>query len=716
MRRVFCNGGTMTIAFRIFGRRARMSALLLSSALYWSACADTKVDPPPEEPNGELDPEIADCDPIDPSECSLPWPSNLYLVADDSTDTGARLQFGDTSLPKGKKQIRPRAWSILDGYGVSTPILFKAPNLDLSDLPSETDPQASWDGAVGKAQIFKVEDDESLTRVPFWAEQDLREDPATSLYYLRPARILDEGGRYIVMLRDLKDTSGKVFERSPAFDALVRGDTAKDPYLKDRQARFDWVFERLESVGIERDELFLAWDFNVASHTALHGPMMQARELILDALDGGGPDMMITEIKEYQRDDPAGDEYNPYIRYALRGKFSAPQIVKKQNIGYLLNFNDNGDIELQDAVEREFWVRIPYRAVGADAEPAYLMQYGHGLMNAGDEISSQSQERMAEIHNYIYFASNWTGMSIPDFGAVYAALQDFSNFRYVSDNMHQGVLEFMILAKGMKHTFFDLEELQTLEPIQAQPDNIVYSGNSQGGIYGPTYLAISPDVQFGQMGVPGSNYNMLLQRSTAFDMYAGIALPMLQRDYTKLGIALAAAQSLWDMVDSSSWFLHLNKEPLYGEEKFALLHPARGDYQVSPLTNLILANSDLDLHVMRGWGQDITKWGLQETDYGTEEAPFRGSAIVIYNAEQEWPAPGNFPPEDLDADPHGWTRYFHELQIQADHFLRNHGEVLDVCDGGECNFVRMSAEDCDALLAAEPGPNTRSTQCWELSQ
>lgn len=707
-------GGTMTITRNFFASRARFGALLLSSALCWSACGDSKTDPDPGDTNGDSDATLTDCDPIDPSECSLPWPSNLYLVADDSTDTGSRLQFGDTTLPKGKRQIRPGAWNILDGYGVSTPILFKASNLDLSDLPSETDPRGSWDGDIGKAQIFKVEADESLTRVPFWAEQDLREDAATSLYYLRPARILDEGGRYIVMLRDLKDTSGKAFERSDAFDALVRGNTGDKPHLASRQDRFDWVFERLESVGIERDELYLAWDFQVASHKALHGPMMQARDLILDALDGGGPQMTIAGIEEYQRDDPSAPKYNPYIRYAIHGSFTAPQVVKPRRAGHLLNLNDDGDVELNGTKERLYWVRIPYSAVGEDAEPAYLMQYGHGLMNAGDEISSQSQERMAEIHNYIYFASNWTGMSIPDFGAVYAALQDFSDFRFVSDNMHQGILEFMILAKGMKHTFFDLAELEDLEPIQASKDNIVYSGNSQGGIYGPSYLAISPDIQAGQMGVPGSNYNMLLQRSTAFNTYAGLSLPEYQHDYTKLGIALAAAQSLWDMVDSSSWFVHLNKKPLYGEEKFALLHPARGDYQVSPLTNLILANSDIDLHVMRGWGQDITKWGLQETAYGDDDAPFRGSAIVIYNAEQEWPAPGNFPPEDVDQDPHGWTRYFHELQIQADHYLRTNGEVIDVCDGGECNFTRMSPEDCDALLAAEPGPGTRDTQCWEL--
>lgn len=684
--------------------------LLLLSLLLLQACADNTPNPDANAPH----PDLGDCDPIDPSECALPWPSNLYLVNDNTTDTGLRLQFGQSSLPKGKSQIQPEGWEILDGYGPSTPILFKAPNLDLSNLPLETNARSSWSGEIGQAQIFKVEDDDTLTRVPFWAEQDLRESPDTALYYLRPARILDEGARYIVMLRNLKNTDGNAIERSKAFDALVKGNTDSQKELRPRQEHFNSIFERLETQGIARNELFLAWDFTVASHRALHGPLLQARELILNELDGGGPAMKIEKITEFQRNTTDADNYNPYIRYAIQGTFTAPQIVTKSGTGFLLNFDDNGNVALNSTAERNFWVNIPYSATGENAEPAHLMQYGHGLMNAGDEIGSQSQERMADTHNYIYFASNWTGMSIPDFGAVHSALQNFSHFRRVSDNMHQGIMEFMILAKGMKHTFFDLPELQDLEPIHAAPTKIVYSGNSQGGIYGPTYLAISPDITLGQMGVPGANYNMLLQRSTAFDMYAGIALPKLQRDQTKLGIALAAAQSLWDMVDSSSWFLHLNKDPIE-EEKFALLHPARGDYQVSPLTNLILANSDLDLHVMQGWGRDISHWGLEETPYGTQNAPLKGSAIVIYNADQPWPPPGNFPPEDTGNDPHGTTRYFHELQIQTDHFLRNQGEILDVCDGTGCNFTPMSQADCDALLAAEPGPGTRRSQCWELT-
>ena len=40
-----------------------------------------------------------DCDPIVPTRCGLPFPSNVYLVDDAKTATGKRVQFGATTLP-----------------------------------------------------------------------------------------------------------------------------------------------------------------------------------------------------------------------------------------------------------------------------------------------------------------------------------------------------------------------------------------------------------------------------------------------------------------------------------------------------------------------------------------------------------------------------------------------------------------------------------------
>lgn len=697
----------MSLQLKRWLRHAGLASGILGTALLVNACDGTKVcaegDPLCSEDDDIIEiPDTPDCDPIDPSECALPWPSNLYLAESATTATGFALNFGPSSLPKGMRPFQPDAWNGLDGYGVSTPILFKALNLDLSQLPSESNARASWDGEIGQVALLKVEANGELTRVPYWIERDQRQAVEKSLYFLRPAVILEEGTRYIVAMRNLKDTSGATIPRSPAFDALVKNQGAKVPQLANRQARFNSMFDELKSVGIEREELFLAWDFNTISHEALHGPMLKGRELFLADLNGGGPEMTITETTIYQRDDANEPNYHPQIAYAFKGTFRTPMIVKPEKKGFVFNLDSAGELAISGHTDRDFWIRVPYTAIGDANDPAGLMQYGHGLLGYGSQVGGGFNNRIADAYNYIQFASSWTGMSTDDIPAISSVLLDFSLFRYLSDNMHQGILEFMVLAKGMVHTFPTLQEVIDAD-IQVDTDRLYYNGISQGGIYGATYVAVSPDINVGHLGVPGINYNILLQRSIDFDGYSSISMSSYKNS-TNLAIVLAAAQTLWDMTDPASYYRHLSVDPFPGnEEKHVLLAPAKGDYQVSPLTNLIAANSGLGVNVMSGWGEDISHWGLEETPFETNGQPYRGSGIVIYDLGNPWGLHGNITPVDEGKDPHGIPRYFHKHQEQMMHFLENEGEIIDVCNGNGCHFSPLAT--CDF-------PHTDSRECW----
>lgn len=722
------------------------ASIALLGSMTLLACNDTKKDYDGDDgpdngddngdngDNGDDSANLEDCDPIDPHMCALPFPSNLYLKEDASTPTGHALQFGETSLPKGRKQVQPHAWEGLDGYGVSSPILFGAPNLDMSDLPREDDARGSWDGDIGQMQLFEVDGD-TLTRVPFFVERDERTDAAESVYFMRPLVILEENTRYIVMMRNLKDTDGNAMERSEAFDALVQNNGADDELLADRQDKFNEIFDLLEAENIDRDELFLAWDFHTASHEALHGPMLEGRDLVLDALNGGGTAMTITDSTQWQRDDPDADGYHAFWNYEFHGTFEAPQIVRPDgNVGWVLNTNEDGNLEIFDTVEREFWVRIPYEVIENPDVPVQMIQYGHGLLGKGNQVRGEAFGRSSGAYNNIYFGSNWTGMSSPDEVTVGSVVADFSNFRWLSDNMHQGILEFVILAESMKHTFPDIEGLLDGEgdPIELNlnTDEILYHGISQGGIYGATYVAVSPDIDVGALGVPGINYNFLVQRSVDFDnpddpqSFMNMALGSYDNDPNKIALILAAVQSLWDMTDPASYYKHLSKDPFPGNNpKHVLLQPAKGDHQVSPLTNIIVANSDVDVAIMKGWGADITHYGpnLQEQDYGDDTTPYKGSGVVMWDFGNPWPTPGMLPPDEPKAlDPHGTPRFVHIHQDQMMHFLQNDGEIIDVCENKGCHMEQLSTDgdpsECDTYKVDILGVPavTDDRQCYVL--
>ena len=54
------------------------------------------------------------------------------------------------------------------------------------------------------------------------------------------------------------------------------------------------------------------------------------------------------------------------------------------------------------------------------------------------------------------------------------------------------------------------------------PSAVFYDGNSQGGIIGGAFMAMSPDVTHGVLGVAGMNYSTLVERSEDFDPFAAI--------------------------------------------------------------------------------------------------------------------------------------------------------------------------------------------------
>ena len=47
-------------------------------------------------------------------------------------------------------------------------------------------------------------------------------------------------------------------------------------------------------------------------------------------------------------------------------------------------------------------------------------------------------------------------------------------------------------------------------------------GDSQGGIFGGTFMALSQDVERGAVDVYGQPYNLLLNRSVDFDPYLAL--------------------------------------------------------------------------------------------------------------------------------------------------------------------------------------------------
>ncbi len=623
----------------------------------------------------------ADCDPLDETGCALPWPSNLYLHPDSTRRTGYTLSFGATSLPSNNagRSMGPEPYHRMDGYSVGTPIMAVFPGVDIHTFATEDHIERSVapDAAV---LLFEVAGTE-LHRVPYWVELDSHEtDPSRQILYVRPAVILKESTRYVVAFRNLQTTAGAVIAPSAAFAALRDGHGASDPRLAPRQPRFNEVLGLLEGAGVPRGTLTLAWDFITASNDAMHGRMLQMRDDVLTRVGPMGPELVVDTTTEFVATaDGSGRAVDPDIALELVGHIEVPNYMRMTRdgtfVGWEFNLDASGRVVPTAVRVAQFWVRVPRSAL--TGTPHGLVMYGHGLLGSGSEVESGYIGQIANHNNLIFFAADLTGMSSPDALAVVGALRNFDHFPWIADNLHQGMVEWLVLARAMR------ERLGALAPIASRHivvnhDELFYSGNSQGGIFGGTYVALSTDITRGHLGVPGSNYSTLLQRSHDFDGYFAIVRANYPSS-TDQAIALAAVQLLWDGTDPVTYYRHMSLEPFAGTPSHAVvMTPAKGDLQVAVITDEVLGRSDIGIPLMANYDNQRTPWGITQAAY-----PRNGSGVVLYDFGNPWPPLGNIPPQTLP-DPHELPRRNAGEQHQMVNFFRT-GQIIDVCGGHGCH-------------------------------
>lgn len=611
-----------------------------------------------------------DCDPLDPAVCAMPWPSSLYLVEDAERATGYTLTFGDTSLPANRDGVHltPGPYTRMDGYGVGEPLQVRFADVDISEMAREDGVAASM--AEDASVVWFEVDGETLKRVPYFVELDRWEgDRALKTLFVRPAVLLKANTRYIVGFRGLRDTSGQAIAPSDAFAALVAG-TSTDP----RRDGFADLFARLEGEGVERSTLTLAWDFHTASVEAVTGPLLHMRDAAFEATGEAGPEMTVETVTEFT------PEENEYIAFEIEGTFRVPHFMRQSepfldHRGWVFNIGDDGLPAQNEWRDPKFWIRVPRSAL--DGTPHGLVQYGHGLLGKGTQVRGSFNSRVAFQNNFIFFACDWTGMSEDDEFGVNVMLGDMSHFPWLADRMHQGIIESLLLARGMRERFGALPEVME-RGVVIDPTQLYFSGISQGGIYGATYMAVSTDVTRGHLGVPGQNYSTLLHRSVDFTEFFAV-IEALYPGRSEQSILLSAVQLLWNGTDPVSYYRHISAEPLPNTpQHHVLTATARGDYQVAVLTMEIVARSGVGVALMANYDDERAVDLVEPTAY-----PHQGSALTNWHFGNPWPELGNKPPADLDDDPHGKPRRVDAHNAQMVHFFRT-GEVIDVCGGAVC--------------------------------
>lgn len=613
-----------------------------------------------QAPAGEQDPPVpADCDPLVPSACALPFPSNKYLV-------DGELVFPATSLPWSQVNglnVDPAAFRDRDGFSPGMAAIAFLPGATGEGFPGPSSIERSLEADCPTLLL----DAETGERVPHFAELDMTgEDDARRAILIRPMVRLKDATRYIVALRGVRGADGAALPATRAFQALRDGTAYDHPSIEPRRALYADIVGKLEAAGVPRGELQLAWDYTTASRENTTGWAVAMRDDALAQVGAEGPAYVIDEVVEAPEEG---------VARRIEGRMTVPLYLDTPESGASLVLGGDGLPAQNGTAEFPFSVMIP--ATATAATPAALLQYGHGLLGSRGEIGAGNVQDLANRHNFVVFATDWIGMAEDDVAQVANTIAngDIASFHHVSERSLQGFVNALLAMRMMAGALAEEPAMQIGGGSVVDPTQRFYFGNSQGGILGGCYMALSTDVQRGVLGVPGQPYNLLLNRSADFKVF-GQLLAGAFTDPVDRQIALGLVQILWDRAEPNGYSPYITADPLPGTQPHqVLLHVAIGDHQVSPLGAHVMARS-VGARAITPAVRSI--WGIEEV-----APPHEGSAIVEFEFGVP-PAPEENVPMELGEDPHGGPRALPEAQDQINTFLRE-GRVEHTCDG-PCDF------------------------------
>ena len=579
--------------------------------------------------------------------CLLPFPDDYYTVVDSSSRTGRRVDLKTAAMPANEAGTRIEAgdYNRNDGFSPGQTIVVRVPGIETPDALTQTNPVSlsRLSAYAAPDTPIVVIDANTGERWPIWVELDSNsDDPSRTALLIHPARNFEAGHRYVVAMRDLKRADGSTIAAPEGFRYFRDELPSKEGPIKSQRDRYESVFRELRAASIRRSDLYLAWDFTVASDENIAGRMLHIRDQSLAALgdtnltdlqvDGDSPQFSVGPVQNF----PTGD-----MARRVQGTFEVPCWLQPDcEAGGRFDLDANGMPQRNGTYEANFDCMIPRAALSDPARPSL---YGHGLLGSAEEVTDDPQQALGDDHDIVFCATDEIGLSGEDLPNTVGILGNFADFPELADRLQQGMLNEIFLGRLMLHPdgfasdpAFAVDDSQPVGPgneYVVDPSRLYYNGNSQGAIEGGALTAVSPDITRAALGVGGMNYSVLLNRSVDFDTYASLIEP-IYTDPLERTLILSLVQMLWDRGESNGYAHRLTSDPLPNTPPHeVLMNVAVGDHQVSNFTADTMARTigarvhDPVVYPGR-WPDYEVAWDIPRIG----NYPFRRSALVYWDS------------------------------------------------------------------------------------
>lgn len=605
------------------------------------------------------------CENMNPLHCMLPFPSNAFLTADNSTTTGYKVNYASNTLPSSgtTSNVEIVALNRFDGFSPSTQLMTAfttVPNLTGIANQHSIASSLSTEHATILLNLNNGE------RVAHWIEVDDRAtNPSATIVFMRTLGALDYDTTYGVAFIGLSDLSGDPISPSDAMQAIIDGEETTSADIETRRGEIESLIGELELLDYKRNDVKAAWVFHTASSQSILSDISTMRSDALTRLGEDGIGCTVTSSE-----DNYGDDDKLYRR--IRGTFTAPQYLESQNPPALIVRGSDGTPQYVEDSEIPFTMVIPQ--VLADLnESGPLVVFGHGFLGTG-EGSSDYLGGWAEEYKVSFVATDLYGWSTSDFDTLGHGMIDPSYFQHQAERIEQALINKMAMIRTFKGVCSDIDEMYSDGTNLVNSTDVHYMGYSLGGIYGASVVAVSPDIDRAALWVGGSGFSTFVERSTNFATFADLfSHSAAYPDRNDRALLLGVMQQMWDCSDPETFLSFANDGYDSIVEPFSFLSIISvNDAQVPGIS------SD---RAARTAGIPVLDSSAR-LPYGvTQQAgPISGSAIVYWDGGYDAMPESNSPPPVGDAGKaHNEIGVIEDVNEMVKEFLHT-GIVIDTCD------------------------------------
>ncbi len=487
------------------------------------------------------------CNPVSVSACGLPFPSDMFTVADRRSPTGRRIDVDDALVTASYTSQVPRSTSpsrVLDGatgFSASTPVLFELDGApDPASLPADGgDALVAYDTTTGDRVAVRVEVD---------AEAAGTTQPSAGVRAW-PAVRFDHAHHYVVALTSaLHRRDGSPYTPSRGFAAVLTG--SPSPVT----THYAPVLAFLAAHGVAPETLVSATDFTVRDEHDVQSRML-------------APVAKATARPHGVRIDRVEATGKPASSLTVYGHVA------------LTSFQDRGD-----GAFRAFGAGRPYRTTfqlvvpaSAATAPAPVAIFGHGYGgNKTRMVEFLADNDSAGIATLAIDWSNRGTRTLKDGGYVLSLDQPPEQARFVS-MFQQGVVDVASLRRAVATSLavLDVQPSGGDGVPDLDADHVMYEGTSYGGLLGATALAAVGGLDGGILHVCGLGLMDIFVRLPVWPLQKGL----IPRDGpgTDAAVGVALLQHAVDPAEPANWAHRYRTPPGGGLSRPVLLQYGEGD-------------------------------------------------------------------------------------------------------------------------------------------